>query len=370
MSEGLEASFDKRFTGGAHIHLDHFTVADGPGVTVLFGPSGVGKTTVLRCLAGLEKPEQGSIRYGNEVWLDTDSRAFLSPSRRRLGFVPQEYALFPHLTVEHNVAYGLRELPDAERGQRLRETLAWLELESLATRFPRELSGGQQQRVALARAVARRPRLLLLDEPLSALDVPARARLRSELRRLLLQFGVPAILVTHDRTEALALGDQLDVMHSGTIVQQGPVDEVLSRPANLAVANIVGVETVLPGCVAGIVEGLVTIALGNQMLTAWAPDLPADTGDVYVCIRAEDVILAKGELPPSSPRNCLEATVVRLTQEAPMVRVELHCGFPLLALLTRRACEEMALQENHRVRALIKAPQIHVIAHRTREEKK
>jgi molybdate transport system ATP-binding protein len=362
MSAGLEARFDKRFAGGAQIRIEQFAVAGGPGVTVLFGPSGAGKSTVLRCLAGLERPDQGNIRFENEVWFEAARGTFLPPSKRRLGFVPQEYALFPHLNVEHNVAYGLRELPAAERRTRLRETLDWLELEDLAKRQPRELSGGQQQRVALARAVARRPRLLLLDEPLSALDAPARVRLRAELRQLLLHLAIPAILVTHDRNEALALGDQIAVMDAGCIVQQGRVDEVFSRPANVQVAGIVAVETVQPGRVIGSADGLVIVAIGQQKLTALAHDLPPNTTDVYVCIRAEDVILVKGEAPHSSPRNSLDATVRRLTQEVPLVRVELDCGFPLLALLTRQACEELALRENDRVLALIKAPHIHLIA--------
>jgi molybdate transport system ATP-binding protein len=364
MSAGLEATFNKRFEGGPQIRIDQFAVAAGPGVTVLFGPSGVGKTTVLRCLAGLERPDQGTIRFENEVWFEPSRGAFLPPSKRRLGFVPQEYALFPHLNVEQNIAYGLRELPAADRQTRLSQTLDWLELEPLAKRQPRELSGGQQQRVALARAVARRPKLLLLDEPLSALDSPTRVRLRAELRQLLLQLAVPAILVTHDRNEALALGDQIAVMDAGAIVQQGRVDEVFSHPANVQVAGIVAVETVQPGRVIGNADGLVAVAIGQQKLTALAKDLPPDTTDVYVCIRAENVILVKGEAPQSSPRNSLEATVLRLTHEVPLVRVDLDCGFPLLAFLTRQACEELALRDSDRVRALIKAPHIHLIPRR------
>lgn len=366
MNRGLEASFSKQFDAGAHISIDGFVVASGSGVTVLFGPSGAGKTTVLRCVAGLERPERGTIRFDDEVWFELGDGVFLPPRLRRLGFVPQDYALFPHLSVEHNIAYGLRELPAAERPRRLHITLEWIGLASLAKRRPHELSAGQRQRVALARAVARRPRLLLLDEPFSALDAPARAQLRTELRQLLLQLDIPTILVTHDRSEALALGDQLAVMDSGSIVQQGRVDEVFSRPASFRIANIVAVETVQPGQVVGRADGLVTVAIGAQKLTALAQGLTPEATEVYACIRAEDVVLIKGEVPPSSPRNCLAATVLRLTQEIPMVRVELDCGFALLALLTRQACEELALGENDRVRALIKAPNIHLVARRSR----
>jgi len=361
-NEGISASFAKRFPNGAQVRVDQLRTSGRAGITVLFGASGAGKTTVLRCLAGLERPDEGTIGFGSELWSDASDGTFVPPARRRLGFVPQDYALFPHLSVERNIGYGLKELPSSERRTRVFETLRWLGLEGLERRTPRELSGGEQQRVALARAVARRPNLLLLDEPLSALDAPTRLRLRGELRRLLLQLELPSLLVTHDRTEALALGDDLAVMDAGRIIQQGPVQEVFSRPASLAVAGIVAVETVLAGRVTGGRDGLVTVALGGQKLTAVAHDLPPDANEVYVCIRAEDVILVKGEALQSSPRNCLPAVVRRLVPEGPLVRVELDCGFSLLALLTKPGCEELGLRENDSVLALIKAPQIHLIA--------
>jgi molybdate transport system ATP-binding protein len=261
--------------------------------------------------------------------------------------------------VEGNIAYGLNEVdgPNA----RAAEVIKWLGLEGLETRLPKELSGGQQQRVALGRAVARRPKLLLLDEPLAALDAPTRQRLRGELRRWLKEAGIPSVLVTHDRTDALMLGDDLVVMDAGQVMQQGPVHEVFSRPASVSVAGIVAVETVQAGRVLERGE-LVTVAIGEQKLLALAADLPAENREVYVCIRAEDVILMKGEPGRSSPRNCLKAIVRGLVPEGPMVRIELDCGFPLSALLTRQACEELGLQAGERVLALVKAPNIHLIA--------
>jgi molybdate transport system ATP-binding protein len=151
-------------------------------------------------------------------------------------------------------------------------------------------------------------------------------------------------------------------MDAGKLVQQGPVQEVFRRPASLAVAVIVAVETVQVGRVTGSADGLVTVALGGQQLIAVAQDLPPETSEVYACIRAEDVVLVKGEALQSSPRNCLSAVVRRLVPEGPLMRIELDCGFPLLALLTKPGCEELALRENDRVLALIKAPQIHLIA--------
>ena len=365
MSTGISATFVKRFAAGPQIGIENLQTSGPASVTVLFGASGAGKTTVLRCLAGLERPDQGRIAFGKEVWSDSSANTFVPPRLRRVGFVPQDYALFPHMSVAHNVAYGLVALHGAARKARVEETLHRLGLEGLDKRLPRELSSGQQQRVALARAVAGEPRLLLLDEPLSALDAPTRVRLRAELGHFLKQLNVPTILVTHDRTEALALAEEVVVLHEGAIAQQGPVREIFSRPANLKVAGIVAVETVQPGQVlhasAGLGTGLVTVLVGARRLVALAPDLPDNTKEVYVCIRAEDVILMKGDPAHSSPRNCLTARVVALTPEGPMVRIDLDCGFPLAALLTRQACEELTLHQGDQISALIKAPQIHLI---------
>ena len=355
----LTANFRKQFLGGAEIVAADLRIGDG--ITVLFGASGSGKTTLLRCLAGLERPEKGSIHFGAENWLDAEINSFLSPKKRGVGFVPQDYALFPHLTVARNVGYGLNDLPVTERTARAAEILHWLGLTGLENRLPRELSGGQQQRVALARAVVRRPKLLLLDEPFAALDTPTRLRLRSELRQLLRQLGIPTIVVTHDRFEALALGDEVVVLHDGRNVQQGAAPDVFSRPMNLAVAEITAVETILSGHVLETRDGLVTVAVGDAHLTALARDLPPDARDVYVCIRAEDVILMRAGMVQSSPRNRLTATVRSVRCEGPLMRVGLDCGFPLTALLTQSACVELALHEGAQRVALVKAPQVHLI---------
>jgi molybdate transport system ATP-binding protein len=239
--------------------------------------------------------------------------------------------------------------------------LRWLGLDGLEHRLPRELSGGQQQRVALARAVVRRPKLLLLDEPLAALDTPTRLRLRGELRQLLRQLNIPTVLVTHDRFEALALGDNVVVLHDGRNVQQGAAPEVFSRPVNLAVAEITAVETIHAGKILEVNNGLATVAVGDARLIALAGELPADARDVYVCIRAEDVILMRADSVPSSPRNRLAANVRAVVREGPLMRVSLDCGFSLTALLTRPACEELTLHENAKLVALVKAPQVHLI---------
>jgi molybdate transport system ATP-binding protein len=224
MNGELHARFVRRFVDGPTIQVRDLKIPDRAGVTVLFGPSGSGKTTTLRCLAGLERPDEGRITFGTETWFDARTRHCLASRLRNVGFVPQDYALFPHLTVEHNIGYGLHELPPVERRRRIAEAITWLALQELERRLPRELSGGQQQRVALARAVVRRPRLLLLDEPLSALDAPTRQRIRGELRDLLHRFEIPTLLVTHDRDDASVLGDDWIVFDGGRMVSQGPLD--------------------------------------------------------------------------------------------------------------------------------------------------
>ena len=369
MSARLNASFVKHFAAGTSIQVENLHTLAQPGITVLFGASGCGKTTVLRCLAGLERPDAGHIHFNGQVWSDTDKHVFLPARARHIGFVPQDYGLFPHLTVERNVAYGLDKIAPHQRRQRVTEMLDWLGLDGLARRLPHELSGGQQQRVALARALATRPCLLCLDEPLSALDTPTRQRLRGELRGWLQHFDIPTLLVTHDRQEAVALGDELLVMHDGQLVQQGLVHEVFSRPTSLAVASILAIETILPGLLVDAAEGLVTIAVNGVRLIALDADLPVGTRNVFVCIRAEDVILSIGQNDHGSPRNRLSGIVRQLTQEGPLVRVEMDCGFPLLALLTTQACRDLSLDTGCAVHAVIKAPKIHLLARMDGEHK-
>jgi len=359
----LRATFSRQFNGGPLIRVEDLRVEPcSSGVTVLFGPSGSGKTTILRCLAGLDKPDSGTIRLGQEIWLDVNAHVVVPSRKRRIGFVPQDFALFPHLTVAGNVGYGLGAGSAAERAERVNRTLRWLGLDGLGARLPNELSGGQQQRVALARAVAMQPKLLLLDEPLSALDAPTRQRLRIELRQWLSQLGIPTLLVTHDRTEALALGARIIVLNRGRIEQSGPVGEVFNRPANLAVAQIAGVETVVPGRIVERDGGLVTVVVGGVKLFALTEDFPPDVESVNVCIRAEDVVLSRDDGAATSARNRLPAIVESLHAEVQSTRVELNCGFALKALITRQALAEMDLRPGGRLFAWVKAPHVHLVA--------
>jgi molybdate transport system ATP-binding protein len=328
-------------------------------VTVLFGPSGAGKTTLLRALAGLDRPEAGRITFGEETWFDATTGAFVPPQGRGVGFLFQDYALFPHLTVAGNLAYGLQGRPRGEREARVAEVAGRLGLTDLLARRPAGLSGGQRQRVALARALAPRPRLLLLDEPLSALDAPTREALRGELRRILEQAGVPAVVVTHDRTEALALGDRLVVLAAGAVRQVGPVHQVFSAPADVEVARVVGTENVFPARLLRREDGLAVVRAGEVELTGLDPgDL---TGEAYACLRAEEVVLEPAEAHPSSAQNRLLGVVASLADEGPLVRVTLACGLPLVALVTRRGAARLGLVAGSRVAAVVKAPSVRLV---------
>jgi molybdate transport system ATP-binding protein len=355
----LTADFERCFSRGPVIQGQLRTTLDGFSVTVLFGPSGSGKTTVLRCLAGLERPDRGQIHFGPEAWFDAGAGIHLPPQQRGIGYLSQDYALFPHLTVAGNIGYGLGGLEAEERQRRIEEMVRLFGLTGLERRYPRQVSGGQQQRVALARALARRPRLLLLDEPLSALDVPTREQLRRELRRLLAGLRVPALIVTHDRTEALALGDCVVILDEGRVRQSGPVQEVFTRPADAAVARIVGVETVEPARILEMADGLATVAVGPTQLVVLCED--AEAGEGYVCIRGEDVTLEKAPTIASSARNRLSGEVQALVREGALVRVSVDCGFTLTALITYQACLELELREGDTVTALVKASALHLV---------
>lgn len=354
----LVASFDKQYRGGARVQAALRTPAEGFSVTVLFGPSGSGKTTILRCLAGLERPEQGAIQFGPEVWFDAARRIHLPPQRRGVGYLFQQYALFPHRTVAQNIAYGI--VGDrSEAAARVDGLIDQFELDGLAERYPGELSGGQQQRVALARAIACRPRLLLLDEPLSALDQTLRQTVRSQLRRWLKQCAAPTVMVTHDRDDAMALGDRIVVLDDGRILQHGPLAEVFARPANETVAKIVGVETVIAGTIIERQIGMAKITAGKATLWAAATEVSADR--VLVCIRGEDVVLSRAAEVASSIRNRLRGKILSISLEGALARVTIDCGLTLAATITRPACEELGLHSGDEVYALIKATAIHVV---------
>lgn len=359
MAAEVVIDITKTFTGRTPIRARFHYSVDASTVLILFGPSGSGKTTVLRCIAGLELPEQGTVRFISRIWLDTSSKIRVSPQERRIGYMPQDYALFPTYSVLGNIAYGLGELSSVDRKKRVEELIDLFQLRGLEEAKPSELSGGQQQRVALARAVAPRPQLLLLDEPLSALDAATRLQLRGELRSLLKQLALPSMIVTHDWTEALTLGDVIAVMGNGQVLQIGLPQDVFSRPKNAEVAQIVGVETVVQGHVIEQAYGLATIRVNGMTLKALGSD--AIGSSVFVCIRAEDVLLEKAGSGMTSARNHLVGKVSEIIPHGVMVQVKIECGFLLVAMVTRGAMEELSLTVGSPVIAAMKAGAVHLV---------
>ncbi|MGQ0732006.1 putative 2-aminoethylphosphonate ABC transporter ATP-binding protein [Acidovorax sp.] len=268
----------------------------------LLGPSGCGKTTLLRIIAGLETQTSGRI-----VQNDRDI-SWLPPVKRDYGIVFQSYALFPNLTIAENVAYGLvnRKKSKAEISARVAELLQLVGLPTSGEKYPAQLSGGQQQRIALARALATSPRLLLLDEPLSALDALERIRLRGEIRRLQQKLGVTTIMVTHDQEEALTMADRIVVMNQGVIEQVGTPEEIYGMPASPFVADFVGTMNFLPGVAAA--QGRVRLG-GVELATEDGVPAVAPGGTVTVCIRPEDVVTRN--VTAGTP-NAIQATVAEL----------------------------------------------------------
>jgi molybdate transport system ATP-binding protein len=287
-------------------------------IVALFGPSGAGKTLTLDILAGLVRPDVGRVEVNGRLLFDSGQGTDVPPQARRLGYVFQGYALFPHLSVADNVGFGLAGWPRERRRQRVAEVLARLDLAALADRKPRELSGGQQQRVALGRALAPDPALLLLDEPLSALDAPLRRTVRAELGRIVREWGIAAVLVTHDLAEAFELCDRIVVYDHGRIIQAAPKSDVLSSPASVQVARLMGVRNIVAGTALKATPEIIQLRWKGYVLEAinsparrW---LPAPDSPVAFSVRPEYVRLIRkdrpGPLPDQHHTNLLEGRVV------------------------------------------------------------
>ncbi|MBI4256413.1 MAG: ABC transporter ATP-binding protein [Candidatus Rokubacteria bacterium] len=324
----------KRFGPAAAVSDVTFSVDKGELVTLL-GPSGCGKTTTMRCIAGLESPDAGEIRIDGETVTSAARRLFTLPEHRGLGMVFQSYALWPHMTVLDNVAYGLkaRKLPRRETAERAAEALRLVELYDFRGRNPAQLSGGQQQRVALARALAYEPKLLLLDEPLSNLDAKLRERMRDELRRLFHRVGITAMYVTHDQIEALTISDRVIVMNAGRICQDGRPREIYARPVDRFVAQFIGAANVLEATIAPGPDGGVLATLGAGVADAAlrvqraAPRRDGAEASVLLCIRPECLRLHRTR--PSAV-NVLRCAVDSVLFQGNLTVVHLRAGPRLL----------------------------------------
>jgi molybdate transport system ATP-binding protein len=348
---------DARTTLGA-LELDvALSVAPGS-CLALAGPSGAGKSSVLRVLAGLLRPREGWVSCGEEVWLDRERGVEVPPERRRVGYVFQEYALFPHLRAWQNVAYGVRGVRRAERRARALGLLDRFGLAERAEARPRELSGGERQRVALARALATEPRALLLDEPLSALDARTRASAGRELAATLRASDAPAVVVTHDFTEAALLGDRVAVVDAGRVVQEGVAAELAAAPASSFVADFTG-AVVLTGTAARTADGLTHVRLdgGGEVVSSE----PAQ-GPVAVSVYPWEITLEPPGAPhPGSAQNRLEGEVTSLTEVGSRVRVGLAIPQPVAAEITAPAARDLGLRAGMRAVASWKATATRVL---------
>lgn len=332
-------------------------------ILVLFGPSGAGKTTALRTIAGLARPDSGRIDIaGRTVFADSvqedDGPVWLPPHRRRVGYVTQQNHLFPHLTLRQNVAYGLPQRRGEPARGRVAELIERLRLDGLEERRVWQLSGGQQQRTALARALAPSPDLLLLDEPFASLDMELRRELGADLRYTIAQLEVPAILVTHSREEALALGDRVHIIDAGRTVAEGSPLAVLEQPGQGRVARLVGVENLLGMQVSARrpQDGTMVCTAGERTLETPLADGCAVGDAVTVGIRASDIILASGPLPQSSARNTWTGVVAGVELRPPGYEVLLDCQGTLLRChITGTSLEAMGIAPGMPLWAIFKA---------------
>jgi len=317
---------------------------------VLLGPTGAGKTLILELIAGFHIPRKGRILLNNS------NVTHLPPEKRNIGFVYQDYSLFPHMTVKDNIAFGLEmhKAPQMEIERKVEDTMNLIGISHLKERHPSTLSGGEQQRVSLARALAPNPKILLLDEPLGALDPRTQRFLREELKRIHKTQNVTTIHVTHDQTEALILADRIGVIMNGEIVQVGSSHELFNRPINERIAEFVGVENVLKGTIKSNKDGLALIDVDNREVCTLTG---IKDGKVDVFIRPENIVLSKNPLR-SSARNVFKNRIAKITNLGPILNVELDNGLEIF--ITKQSAEEMSLKQGVKVYASFKATATHV----------
>ena len=330
LSKELSVCVSKRYSASGHsrFRLDvQFSVQ--PGVTVLLGHSGAGKTTLLRCIAGLCNPDQGRIAIAGNVIFAADEKICLEPARRNIAFVFQDLALFPHLTVQGNVAYGLRRLPAAEREQRIDIILNSFQIAHLRTRLPCEISGGEQQRVALARSLVTEPSVLLLDEPLSSLDLETKSKLIDDLRAWNEAHRIPIIYVTHNHEEVLALGERATVLEQGRIVADGSPVDVVSAVRRQALAQSSSFENLFEATVVGSreQEGTLTCRLAGTSVELQAPLTWAELGTrLRLGISAHEILCSSVRPEMVGAYNVVPGYVNSLEEIGRTVQVRVNCG--------------------------------------------
>jgi molybdate transport system ATP-binding protein len=370
ISSDLEVRIRKRFPNpeGTFILNVHFRAL--AGFTILFGASGAGKTTLLDCIAGLSDPDDGRIVVGGEDLYDSEKKRNLPAWKRRIGYVHQDLALFPHLSAAENVVYGLRALSAAEQQKRSREILARFRLDRLRDRRPAQISGGERQRVALARALVTEPRALLLDEPLAALDRPTKSSLVSDLRKWNQDHRIPILFVTHNGEEVFALGDEVIMLDAGRIVAQGRPHEVMRAPRLETVAQLSGFENIFDATVVALHEdrGTMTCQLGTGRVEKDAVELEtplvrAEVGSrLRVGVRAGDLLLATQKPRGLSARNVLPGTIGRLEQRDVIIAAMVDCGGTEFEVhLTLAARDALQLGPGKSVWVVVKTHSCHLM---------
>ena len=340
------------------------------GITVLFGASGAGKTTLLDAIAGLQNPAAGRISLHNRVLFDSECQVNLPPGRRGVGYVFQDLALFPHLSVEANVEYGLRSLKAAERNARVAKMLDVLGISELRERRPADLSGGERQRVALARALVTEPSLLLLDEPLAALDLPVKVKIADDLRRSIRGMPIPVLYVTHSRDEVFMLGEKMIVLECGRIIAQGTPHQVMNIPRSETVAQLAGFENIFDAEVTAIHEDRGTMTCGVGSLRFQAGQVELETpliqtklgAKMRVGISAGDILLATAAPVGLSARNILRGHLLSLSQRDVVVIARVDCGVEMAVHLTLAARDSLELRPGRQVWLIVKTHSCHLLA--------
>jgi molybdate transport system ATP-binding protein len=327
------------------------------GFTMLLGPSGCGKTTLLNCVAGFVRPDAGRITLGARVLFDSSSGVDLPVPKRHLGYMFQNLALFPHMTVEQNVQYGLGKLPVDERRARMMTMLDSFRISHLVARKPSQISGGERQRVALARSLVTNPTMLLLDEPLSALDAASKSNILDDLRDWNEAHGIPILYVTHSPQEAFAVGERVVVLQSGRILAEGTPQDVLSKPRHETIAQIVGFENVFDATVRSIDEahGTMTCQLEGGPTHLEVPLGRAQPGaPVRIAIRAGDIILATEQPHGLSARNTFRGKIASMRREGVTIIVMVEACEAFEAHLTPGSANDLKLIEGAQVWVVIK----------------
>ena len=333
---------------------------------VLYGPSGSGKTTILRAIAGLIRPSSGFIKIGDSLVFDNINHIWVPPHKRSVGYMTQQYHLFPHLTVSENIAYGLLNLSKDYNNNRVSDLITTFQLSGLENRYPSEISGGQQQRVAFARALASNPEVLLLDEPFASLDSKIRRAVRSEIRSILSNTHIPIIVVTHEMEEALAIGDIVQIIESGKTLTTGEPLAILGQPGQERVANLIGVENLIPMRVDSISTADGTMVCSSVLNKNLKLEVPltdvTEHESVTIGIRASDIILARDRLERSSARNQILGNITDIQMFSPGYRITLNCsGIVLYCQITGTSLMEMSIEKGLDVWAVFKASSCFIV---------